>query len=76
MIIYCHVVVVLVWLNTVVKQMSSKDAGNAGDRNPAIWQSQQLSNTHGSSLNAKIRNEIEENEGSTAWSERRVCSTP
>jgi hypothetical protein len=27
------------------------------------WQSQQLSNTHVSCLNAKIRKEIEENEG-------------
>ena len=42
------------------------------DRNPDNWQSQQLSNTHGICLNAKIRKEIEENEGSTAWSERRV----
>jgi hypothetical protein len=36
------------------------------------WQSQQLSNTHASCLNAKIREEIEENEGSTIWRERRV----
>jgi hypothetical protein len=35
------------------------------------WQSQQLSNGY-SCLNAKIRKEIEENEGSTIWSERRV----
>ncbi len=35
------------------------------------WLSHQLSNTHVSCLNAKIRKEIEENEGST-WSERRV----
>ena len=33
------------------------------------WQSH---NTHGSCLNAKIRKKIEENEGSTVWSERRV----
>jgi hypothetical protein len=32
----------------------------------------QLSNTHGSCLNAKIREEIEENKGSTIWRERRV----
>ena len=36
------------------------------------WQSQQLGNTHPSCLNAKIREEIKENEGSTVWSERRV----
>jgi len=36
------------------------------------WQQNQLSNTHGSCLNAKIRKEIAENEGSTIWSERRV----
>jgi len=36
------------------------------------WQSQQLSSTHVSGLNAKIREENEENEGSTIWSERRV----
>jgi hypothetical protein len=36
-----------------------------------IWQSHQLSNTC-ASLNAKIREEIEENEGSTIWRERRV----
>jgi hypothetical protein len=36
------------------------------------WQSQQLSNTHVSGLNAKIWEENEENEGSTIWSERRV----
>ena len=70
MVIYYHVVVVLVWLNMVVKQMSSKDAGTAGDRNPTIWQSQQLSNTHGSCLNAKIREELAENEGSTVWGDR------
>ena len=35
------------------------------------WQSQQLGNTHDSCLNAKIRKEIEENEGSI-WRERRV----
>jgi len=34
------------------------------------WQSIQLSNE--CCLNAKIRKEIEENEGSTVWSERRV----
>ena len=32
------------------------------------WKSQQLSNTHASCLNAKIREEFEENEGSTIWS--------
>ena len=31
-----------------------------------------MSNTHVSCLNAKIREEIEENEGSTVWSEQRV----
>jgi len=36
------------------------------------WQQNQLSNTYGSCLNAKIRKEIEENEGSTVWSEWRV----
>jgi hypothetical protein len=36
------------------------------------WQQSQLSNTHFSCLNAKIRKEIEENEGSIEWSERRV----
>ncbi len=36
------------------------------------WQNCQLSNTHASCLNAKIRKEMEENEGSTIWSERRV----
>ena len=36
------------------------------------WQKGQLSNTHDSCLNAKIRKEIAENEGSTMWSERRV----
>ena len=36
------------------------------------WQSQQLGNTHASCLNAKIWEEIKENEGSTVWSERRV----
>jgi hypothetical protein len=36
------------------------------------WQSQQLNNTHASCLNAKIRKEMEENEGSTIWRERRV----
>jgi len=35
------------------------------------WQQHQLKNGAGS-LNAKIRKEIEENEGSTEWSERRV----
>jgi len=35
-----------------------------------IWQSHQLSNTC-VSLNAKIREEIAENKGSTIWSERR-----
>ena len=35
------------------------------------WQLNQLSNTHDSCLNAKIRKEIEENEGSI-WRERRV----
>ena len=35
------------------------------------WQSNQLSNG-AFSLNAKNRKEIEENEGSTVWSERRV----
>jgi hypothetical protein len=34
------------------------------------WQSHQLSNRR-SSLNAKIRKEIEENKGSTVWSDRR-----
>jgi len=36
------------------------------------WQMHQLSNTHDGSLNAKIRKEIEENEGSTVWSDWRV----
>ena len=36
------------------------------------WQSKQLGNTHPSCLNAKIWEEIAENEGSTIWSERRV----
>jgi hypothetical protein len=36
------------------------------------WQQNQLRNTHVSCLNAKIRKEIEENEGSIEWSERRV----
>ena len=36
------------------------------------WQKGQLSNTHDSCLNAKIRKEIAENEGSTMWSERKV----
>ena len=36
------------------------------------WQQNQLSNTHNSCLNAKIREELAENEGSTIWSERRV----
>ena len=36
------------------------------------WQQSQLGNVHPSCLNAKIRYEIEENEGSTIWSERRV----
>jgi hypothetical protein len=36
------------------------------------WQLNQLSNTHASCLNAKIREEIEENEGSTIWREWRV----
>jgi len=36
------------------------------------WQKGQLSNTHDSCLNAKIRKEIAENEGITIWSERRV----
>ena len=35
------------------------------------WQDNQLGNTR-FSLNAKIRKEIEENKGSTVWSERRV----
>jgi hypothetical protein len=35
------------------------------------WQNNQLSNTTGS-LNAKIREELAENMGSTIWSERRV----
>ena len=35
------------------------------------WQKNQLSNTTGS-LHAKILKEIEENKGSTIWSERRV----
>jgi hypothetical protein len=36
------------------------------------WQQHQLSNTHASCLNAKIQEEIEDNEGSTIWRERRV----
>ena len=36
------------------------------------WQQNQLSNTHPSCLNAKIREEIEENKGSTVWRERSV----
>jgi len=36
------------------------------------WQQSQLSNTHPGSLNAKIREELAENEGSTIWSEWRV----
>ena len=36
------------------------------------WKQNQLSNTYECCLNAKIRKEIEENEGSTVWSERRV----
>ena len=35
------------------------------------WQSNQLS-TGAGSLNAKMKKEIAENEGSTIWSERRV----
>jgi hypothetical protein len=35
------------------------------------WQQNQLSKGSGS-LNAKIREELEENKGSTIWSERRV----
>ena len=35
------------------------------------WQQNQLSNGPGS-LNAKIREELAENEGSTIWSDRRV----
>jgi len=35
------------------------------------WQQNQLSNTHPSCLNAKIQNELAENEGSI-WRERRV----
>jgi hypothetical protein len=47
------------------------------DRMPEIgtplynWQRQQLGNGH-ASLNAKIREEIEENEGSTIWTKQRV----
>jgi len=37
-----------------------------------FWQKTQLSNTHGSCLNAKIQKELAENKGSTVWSERRV----
>jgi orotate phosphoribosyltransferase-like protein len=36
------------------------------------WKQNQLGNTHVVSLNAKIREENAENEGSTIWSERRV----
>jgi hypothetical protein len=36
------------------------------------WQKSQLSNTHGSCLNAKIQKELAENKGSTIWSECRV----
>jgi Zn ribbon nucleic-acid-binding protein len=36
------------------------------------WQSHQLSNTHASCLNAKIREELAENGGRTIWRERRV----
>jgi hypothetical protein len=36
------------------------------------WQTNQLSTTHPSCLNAKIRKELAENKGSTIWSERRV----
>jgi hypothetical protein len=36
------------------------------------WQRDQLSNTHPSCLNTKIRKEIEENEGSFVWRKRRV----
>jgi hypothetical protein len=36
------------------------------------WQRNQLSNTHSSCLNAKIRKENEENEGSFVWRKRRV----
>jgi hypothetical protein len=36
------------------------------------WQSTQLGNTHPSCLNAKIRKENEENEGSFVWRKRRV----
>ena len=36
------------------------------------WHQSQLSNTHPSCLNAKIREEIEENKGSTVWRERSV----
>ena len=36
------------------------------------WQRSQLSNTHGSCLNAKIRKERAENEDGTVWSERSV----
>ena len=43
--------------------------GNARDRNPTYtWQQNQLINGAGS-LNAKIREELAENEGSTIWSE-------
>jgi hypothetical protein len=46
--------------------------GNARERIPLhTWQQNQLSNTR-FSLNAKIWKEIEENEGSSVWSERRV----
>jgi hypothetical protein len=36
------------------------------------WQENQLSNTHGSCLNAKIRKEIEENKGSTIFRDQKV----
>ena len=36
------------------------------------WQENQLSNTHGSCLNAKIQKEIEENKGSTIFRDQKV----
>jgi hypothetical protein len=39
---------------------------------PHNWQKTQLSNTHGSCLNANIQKELAENKGSTVWSEHRV----
>ncbi len=75
-------------LSDCVEQKNSANMGNMWERKfvefesydgmPEIgtplhtWQKNQLSNTHGSCLNVKIRKEEAENKGSTIWSERRV----